>query len=348
MLKKYLFSLLAFAVLMSACKDDELGPVLQNGSGLALTSPAANAAFVLTEADADKVFSKFTWSAAEYGFDAAVVYTLELDKAGNDFKEPATVGTTNGLELTDVTVSKINTLLIAAKSLPGEESSDVQFRVKAVVSADVAPLYSQPVTLKITPYTVVIIYPQLQVPGSYQGWNPGDNTTVIFSAKSDGKYEGYAYFADPGTKFKFTQGPTWDKNWGDTGPDGKLDPNGTDIAATDAGLHKLNVNLNDLTYSVAKTSWGLIGDATPDGWNSDQDLTYDASAGKLSVTLNLVGGKKMKFRANDDWAVNLGDDGANKTLEYGGADINGPAADGNYTVDLFLNKAVYTYKITKN
>ncbi|MBK6932311.1 MAG: hypothetical protein IPH12_16215 [Saprospirales bacterium] len=55
----------------------------------------------------------------------------------------------------------------------------------------------------------------------------------------------------------------------------------------------------------------------------------------------------MKFRANDDWAVNLGDNDANKSLEYGGSDIV-ITDPGNYTIDLILSGAVYTYKVKKN
>jgi starch-binding outer membrane protein SusE/F len=75
-------------------------------------------------------------------------------------------------------------------------------------------------------------------------------------------------------------------------------------------------------------------------------MTYDAVENALVITTNLVVGE-IKFRANDDWAINFGDDGNNKTLEYGGANI--PVAEaGNYTIKLKLNAAKYKYTITKN
>ena len=43
----------------------------------------------------------------------------------------------------------------------------------------------------------------------------------------------------------------------------------------------------------------------------------------------------------------MGDNDANKKLEYGGADID-VAEAGNYTLELNLSGAVYTYKITRN
>ncbi len=106
------------------------------------------------------------------------------------------------------------------------------------------------------------------------------------------------------------------------------------------------MNLNALTHNFLKTDWGLIGSSTPTGWDSDTDMVYDAVSGTLKLTLDLVEGF-IKFRANDAWDINLGDDGGNRIMEYGGADI--PIAEaGNYTIELILNQANYTYKLTKN
>jgi hypothetical protein len=61
------------------------------------------------------------------------------------------------------------------------------------------------------------------------------------------------------------------------------------------------------------------------------------------ITANLVAGE-VKFRANDDWGLNYGDDGANAILEANGANIAIPA-DGEYRIKLFLDKPDYTYSI---
>ncbi|MEI6408164.1 MAG: SusE domain-containing protein [Bacteroidota bacterium] len=347
-MKKYLFLLGLSVLAFTACKDDEVGPVLKVNSTQAFTSPAGGTSYVLTAAKASEIFANFAWTAADFGFNAAVTYTVEMDIAGKNFAEPVTVGSTSGLSLSTITNEKINTFLFVTKALPGEEAVDVEFRVAANVNADVPTIYSPTIKLNVTPYTIVVVYPKLQVPGSYQSpqWDPTNDNTVIYSVKSDERYEGYVNFPADNSKFKFTKGKAWAVNWGDTGADGSLNPDGADISAGIAGVYKLNVDLNTLTYSSTRTDWGLIGSATPDGWNSDQNMTYNADANKWSITLNLVAGD-IKFRANDDWAINFGDDGANKSLEYGGANI-AVAAAGNYTIDLLLNQAVYSYKIKKN
>ncbi len=344
-MRKSIFSVLLGASLVLGCQEEVLDPVVRPGAAPTMTAPSDNGSFVLEEADAGAVLAVFSWTQADFGFQAAITYTLEMDQAGKDFAEAVTLGVTNGLSLEEITVEKVNNILLA-KELEGGVAVTTQVRVRASVSNDVQELVSAPLTLTITPYESVVEYPKLQVPGNYQGWDPSNGTTVINSLKSDGKYEGFLYFPSGGTEYKFTQGYSWDTNWGDDGADGSLDPGGANIIAADAGMHRLNVDLNTLTFTSVLTNWGLIGSATANGWDSDIDMIYDDAGGYLTLTTDLVAGE-IKFRANDDWAINLGDDGPNGKLEYDGANIAIQEA-GNYTVDLLLNDAKYTYRVTKN
>ena len=348
-MKKILSLALGLAFLLSACTEKETDPVLVTGNAPLITSPAGGTSFILADSTAAQIFHVFEWSAADFGFKAGVNYTLEMDKAGNNFAGAVTVGSVNALKLDNITQDKINTIMLT-KDLPGDEFSNVEFRVVARLSSDpTLPILTSPsVTLQVRPYVVNIVYPQLQVPGSYQtpgAWDPTNNSTVIFSVRSDEKYEGYIYFAGTDLKYKFTKGLTWDTNWGDNDLNGSLEPGGADIPLTEEGMYRLNVDLNALTHTNLKTTWGVVGSATG-SWDIDQPLTYDPATRKLTATLNLVAGA-IKFRANGAWDVNLGDNDANKSLEYGGADI-AVAEDGNYTIELNLGVAVYTYKLIKN
>lgn len=187
-------------------------------------------------------------------------------------------------------------------------------------------------------------YPVIYVPGSYQGWDPANPETVVASVLSDGNYEGYFYFP-ANTEFKFADGPTWDVNYGDDGADGTLDAGGANIAVADEGMYKVNLNMNDLTYTIVKTDWGIIGSATPGAWDSDTDMIWNAETGMLEAVIDLVAGE-IKFRANDGWDINLGDDGADGILEYGGANM--PIAEnGTYIVNLKLGAPDYTYTIER-
>ncbi len=340
-----LFSLLS-------CKKDETKAILKSSPGApALTVPGGTS-LILLEASKDVVL-KYSWAAADYGVSVVTTYTLQMDKQGNNFSDPIALGAVNSLLAFPVLTGDLNSKLLPLLFDPKvPEALPMEFRLFTLVKDKdgnlidtLKPVYSTAVKQNITPYYVPIVYPLLNVPGSYQGWDPADSATTIASVKSNDKYEGYVYFPDANTEFKYAKG-SWDNNWGDTGANGTLEKGGDNIKAADPGYYKLNADLVGLTHTFVKTTWGLIGDATPGGWDTDSDMTYDPTAKVWTVTLNLTAAK-IKFRANKAWDINYGDDGGNGTLEPGGADISVPAA-GNYTVTLNLSNPVYKYKLQKN
>ncbi len=336
---------LSVILAFSACEKDEERAVIDPKAPSMLT-PTDGTTMLLKKEDKDKTI-EFKWKVATYGFDASVTYVLEIAKQGTNFASPVGVATVNNKEKADVLIDNFNNQLLGFLSDPETPAAlALDLRLKATVNDNVEILYSQVIKLTITPFVAPIVYPMLSVPGSHQGWNPADLTTVVYSAKSDGKYEGYLWFANANTEFKYTSSFSWAVNYGDNGADGTLEPDGANIKAGAAGCYKLNVNMNNLTHTFVRTSWGLIGSATPGGWNTDQAMTYDVTNKVWRVTAALTVGK-IKFRANGGWDINLGDDGANGILEYGGADIDVTSA-GNYTVTLNLSKALYRYTLVKN
>jgi len=100
-----------------------------------------------------------------------------------------------------------------------------------------------------------------------------------------------------------------------------------------------------VTSYSAWDNWGIIGSATPNGWDDpDTNLEYDLSTKKYSYSGPLKVGD-YKFRLDDKWDTNYGDDGNDLSLEPGGANIPITVA-GDYTiiVDFIAKK----YTITKN
>lgn len=99
-----------------------------------------------------------------------------------------------------------------------------------------------------------------------------------------------------------------------------------------------------LTPYPAWPNWGIIGSATPTGWDSDTNLDYDLATKKYSITIPLTAGGAFKFRLDDGWADNFGDDGNNLSLDAGGADIP-VTVTGTYKI--VIDFAEKTYTITK-
>ena len=76
-------------------------------------------------------------------------------------------------------------------------------------------------------------------------------------------------------------------------------------------------------------------------------LEYDAENNELLVTTDLAAGD-MRFRANGEDALVLGDDAGNRKLLFGEGAFSVPEA-GNYTIKLnILNVVEYRYELIKN
>jgi hypothetical protein len=334
-----------FALTFFACEKDEERVVARQGTPAALTASTSTLVLNQTSAGADAL--TFSATPSNYGFNAAVTYTLELAKKGSNFSDSVVVSLDNTRQK-KFTVGEFNGILNKLE-LPAGSEGQVEARVKSQVAPSVAPVYSNVVTINATPYADLIDYPSIYVPGGYQGWAP-DKAPKISSVSDNKMYEGYINFPDATTEFKFTTAPNWNENFGDagTGTSKALKADGANIKVTAPGYYLVKANLNDLTWSTEKTSWGVIGDATPAGWTNDTDLTYDAATGTWKITLDLKSTGKMKFRANDDWAINMGDlKTPNGFLAYGGENIPVPV-DGRYDITLDLSvPGNYRYSLKK-
>jgi len=355
---KHIYKLIyfsCFTVLFWSCEDDmektQINP--ENGIGAVINTPLNNDVFMLNiEETSTNPAITISWEEASYQTPVVISYTVEFAPTGTDFAEPvnATVTTNTFLAMT---VSEFNAAVSDVGFVPFSEAS-LDIRVKSDIgSQNELPIYSEPITVLVTPFTTEL--PKIAVPGDHQGdWDPP--TAPLLAAQEFGatNYEGYVWldgghkFIAPDSSGAFEWGNT---DWGDDGTNtGKLLEDGeVDIIASPAGHYFIQVDTDALTYSETLYNWGLIGSATPDNWDSDQDMTYDPATETWRITLNLTA-EEIKFRANDAWDWAYGDNDADGSLESvaGSANIAVPTA-GNYTVVLDLSTPrAYTYTLTLN
>jgi starch-binding outer membrane protein SusE/F len=359
---QYITLALVSGVLLTACKKDEDKLVATQGKVPVLTASATT--FTLLQADQTNDALTLTWSKQFWNVNTAnVVYSIEMIKEGASWTTPGAVVSNGELLTKKFTVGQLNTELL--RFLDPETTNDVLLRVKSEVPNSAAITYSNVIKITAKTFRDIIIYefPQaLRIAGNYQGWSPGTapkivDKSIVAPATTGTNYEGYINFTDPSPKFKMVKGNDWPA--GDFGGGaGTLTNGGSDLSiTTGAGVYKLNANTVAMTWSATKiNSFALTGNATPLGWpagpggtpGQDHDMTLDPATGNYSITLNLTVGK-IKFRANDDWAINFGDNTpANFEPDYGGSDID-IAAAGNYTIKLNIGVAGnYNYTIKKN
>jgi starch-binding outer membrane protein, SusD/RagB family len=102
----------------------------------------------------------------------------------------------------------------------------------------------------------------------------------------------------------------------------------------------IDVNALNSALSGTLSDWGLVGDATTNGWDGPDMEMYETSSDVFELYANLLG-NQMKFRFDENWGNNYGDSGADGTLEIGADNIVIPG-DGIYHIVLNLNSLTYT------
>ncbi len=176
--------------------------------------------------------------------------------------------------------------------------------------------------------------------------NAWDADRNLFHKEEGGVHSWYGVvtFADAG-EYKFRANDAWDVNYG--GDLASLTNGGDNIPTPGAGAYYIILSTADegetWSASVTEVGWGIIGDATPGGWDTDTDLVsqgFDGGTSTYTINIDLVDGQ-VKFRAGDDWAHNIGGDVTFLTVD--GDNISVGA--GNYDVTLSYNGEVYSATI---
>ena len=325
--------------------------------------------YVLTVQTINNIAERFVWNTPAFGVETFVTSVL-LGAPTPAFSDMTVLGSTNDNQLA-VTVTQMmalaeiagldndpdNNEIIEGEVIPNNAGT-IYFRVKASVGSQQSlATTSQPQGLNVflpepTGEEEEPMLPLIAVPGNHQGWSPENAPVLAASGIGRTDYEGYVWldgefkFVAPNEDGLFQWG---NLDWGDDGTfTGKLVADDEVNCNTETGYYLVEANTGDLTYSVTKYEWGIIGSATPGGWDADTDMTFDPGTGLWSITLDLVGGMEIKFRANDSWDWNYGDDNGDGNLTPGGANI--PISDeGNYTVILDLTQPrMYTYELILN
>ena len=113
------------------------------------------------------------------------------------------------------------------------------------------------------------------------------------------------------------------------------------LRTTKSLVNKFDVDVTALNNNLGTVSdWGLVGDATTNSWDGPDMEMYETANNTYAIYANLNAGE-MKFRFDEDWGNNYGDDNTDGSLEAGGANIP-IATAGTYYITLDLNSFTYT------
>ena len=363
---KYFLSMAAALGMIAGCQKPDMVQIAAPEDVVAPVLEAVEGPIEITPSNMVDGKVAFTWSLADYGVMTQVNYSLEAATAANpDTKVTITSGITANAEAleagkisTEIAYEALNAILFNDLKLNDGVAEDVVFTVSAKLG-EYTPVYSNAITVSCKVTAAEKQYPKLTVAGSYayNNWTPGKGQFVFDFEGTDAKYSGVIDFGEDvsALQFKFV-GEAWGNNEfsvpaGETqAPEAAELPlvagGGDNIAAYTT--HRFySLTLDKGTPKVIKNfsfnSLGVIGDATPTGWDADTDMQFNPEKQRFYVDLTLIDGK-IKFRADDAWDVNWG--GAEGVLSAGGADIAVTAGD--YRIYVNLNDpANPTYELNK-
>lgn len=309
---KYLF-LAVLAIAFVGCEDDL--PTATFNSDATLNPSASDSEIVLTEEMVGTDVLTISWEEPDYGFQASPAYTIYLDKS-SDFSDPRiiSIGTSTSKTFKS---EELNGILLNLDFDPAV-SGTMHVRVDSKLST-FETITSDVFTVDITPYSSFLdLSTTWGIVGSgYNNWGQFPDAP-FFTTSTANVIVAYVTLLDG--EIKFRENNEWGNNVGDNGGDGTLESGGANIVVT-AGTYKVTFNTAANTYTKEPYSWGIVGSAYND-WGATPDFRfdYDDSSDKWRAIVKLSAGE-FKIRKNNEWGTNYGDDGANGTLEAGGANL---------------------------
>ncbi|MGC4040514.1 MAG: SusE domain-containing protein [Flavobacterium sp.] len=370
-----------------SCTEDSQDPVAKESEDFTLSAPV-DGTYVLTAATASDDGVTVEWTSADFGYQAATNYKLQMVKATDSFSDDPTqnpsfdLGNYSSVQGASfektLTVRELNTLVLAANAGGIGTATSYKIRIYALVNNQLSTsdvnlnAKSQEGTVTITAYDAFDEFSRIYVPGNYGAastygdWAP-DNAAKLYSKGNDGKYEGFVWMNNATPAFKFTEDTTWNNDKGDVAENPNtftdlVHSGGKDIKPADgAGTYFFTVDWNANKYTVAKRQVAIIGGATPSGWGSPTYLNFEtnpASPYYRMYTIDLaLAADEFLIRLKDDWSEKMGTpsgntetvpSASNYKIKIGGGNMKVPAA-GNYKVVLDVrNSANYNLRLIPN
>lgn len=264
----YKFSFLAVVLLLViACTKNDNKVILENGTAPVLTA-SVSGPIVFDKEKADSNAVVFTWNNPDYSWNTGVNsltvnYLLEIDTAGSNFSNPlrSQVAISSDLSKT-FTVKELNTLL-NAMNLNFGEAHEVEFRLRASLMNASVPLYSNVITMTLTPYldTKYPVPANLYIIGEAVGsWDNPVPASNEFSLLNPYTYQ-ITIELVAGKQFLFIPvNGDWGHKYGFDGDEAKNNPDGDSfkpegnnmLAPSTSGTYKITVDFKTGKWTVAK------------------------------------------------------------------------------------------------
>lgn len=268
-----IFLLFLVAAYSFACKKEDKLVMLENSTTPVLAA-SVTGPIVFDKAKADSNAIIFSWNNPDYNFNTGisshnVSYLLEIDTTGSNFTNPMRAQVAISQDLSKAfTVKEINALL-NSMNLNFDVSHDVEFRLRASLMNASAPLYSNIIKMKMTPYldTKYPVPDKLFITGGATplGWQAGNGSEPEPPSQTFKKVNAFTFeltvtltanqsylfipvYSSWSAKYGFDGAGNGNSIEGDN-----FKPDGNDIKApSSTGLYKITVDFKTGKWTVAK------------------------------------------------------------------------------------------------
>lgn len=334
-------------LMLSSCKKSDTLVVSNGGKAGALTANVSTLSLDKAKVNDTSTVISFSFQPANFGFNAAVTSTLQIDADGDNWANPTQVTLNAKTYSQGYSTMAFNSILLKL-NLPAGVASKVNVRIANAIStsSNVPAAYSNVLSLTVTPFNLTT---WIWVPGDYEGWANNANTAAaphedsLISVTGNGIYTGIidfrGYAGSTGT-LQFKLVPVkgdWSVAYGDAGS-GTISTSGGNITAPSAAPYIVTANLNNNTITLQKADWySLIGNAIPgSNWAVDTELKFVNDGNNNWVVNGLVMTQEsppndgFKVRQDDNWNDSWGTSSTTGQLTNSSGVNIGVPANGSY------------------
>ncbi len=268
----------------------------------------------------------FSWTKSFTDYSGTVSYVMQYDSAGKNFTTPQEIALTAGAFAKDLTQGELNETALNEK-VEGGKTGKIQYRIKATTDKGTI-VYSNAWDVTIESYVPIL---RFYMPGSYQqetgngnNWDPATAPELIRDLRPgllNAMYYTYIYLP-AGAMFKFTQGRSWDVNYGGTG--NILAPNGQDLSVPVAGVYRITIDRVNMRYNISLGRMGFVGGATGANWepgNTFPNYAMGHLGNNLFLGVTDLAAGEWKLIDRNQW--NDGSNSVAETRSYGSAGGSG-------------------------
>ncbi|MFI3321873.1 MAG: SusE domain-containing protein [Rikenellaceae bacterium] len=358
-------SVLCVALMAFGCESDLEKEIYSSSSATPASITTLADSYVLEADKSSETALTVEWSEPDFGYSAAVTNNLEMDIAGNSFAAAQVLTSISKGGKYEVTHKELNSTLLKMLENAALSISElsVEMRVVSSISDAAAPLISNIITTKITPFSGEKEYPLIAIRGDYSGWD-FNGAQKIYSENSDDTYSGLICFDGKAANgWKLCEDEGWSVNWGvaqeaaaPTEPTSLILDGGSNIKDFGKTFYKFEFSktTTELKVVASYDSWGVVGDFSGWGGNPDTELVLGSEVDEsgatqhyLSATVDLLAGQGWKIRPDNAWGGDLGPGAFAEEPDSDGGNFSVPE-DGSYTVKWYFNKVEQKLILTKN